>query len=158
FAVLWAFNHYFQSFGALSIVKINAAWFHVRERGVFAGIFGIMIQGGRQLAFVASPFILTLLPWQWCFWVPAAILALMFFANRAWVEDAPEHVGYDFHTADETREEAAKKATLGFVLRKVFASQTTWLIALSSVCIGMVRNGIDDWWARYIGQVFHVQA
>ena len=30
---LWALNHYFQSFGALSIVKINAAWFHVRERG-----------------------------------------------------------------------------------------------------------------------------
>ena len=26
-AVVWAMNHYFQSFGALSIVKINAAWF-----------------------------------------------------------------------------------------------------------------------------------
>src|SRR5687768_5102477 len=26
FAVLWGANHYFQSFGALSIVKINAAW------------------------------------------------------------------------------------------------------------------------------------
>src|SRR5206468_2241005 len=37
FAVLWALNHYFQSFGALSIVKINAAWFKVTERGSFAG-------------------------------------------------------------------------------------------------------------------------
>ena len=43
FAALWACNHYFQSFGALSIVKINAAWFHVSERGSFAGIFGIMM-------------------------------------------------------------------------------------------------------------------
>ena len=50
-AVLWGCNHYFQSFGALSIVKINAAWFHVRERGSFAGIFGIMIQSGRLFAF-----------------------------------------------------------------------------------------------------------
>ena len=33
FAALWACNHYFQSFGALSIVKINAAWFRVSERG-----------------------------------------------------------------------------------------------------------------------------
>src|SRR5262249_4709359 len=45
-AVLWGCNHYFQSFGALSIVKINAAWFHIKERGKFAGIFGIMIQAG----------------------------------------------------------------------------------------------------------------
>ncbi len=45
-AVLWGANNYFQSFGALSIVKINAAWFRVSERGSFAGIFGIMIQSG----------------------------------------------------------------------------------------------------------------
>ncbi|HOV22687.1 MAG TPA: MFS transporter, partial [Candidatus Marinimicrobia bacterium] len=27
-AIIWAINGYFQSFGALSIVKINAQWFH----------------------------------------------------------------------------------------------------------------------------------
>ena len=72
FAVLWGANHYFQSFGALSIVKINAAWFHVRERGSFAGIFGIMIQSGRLFAFQFSPLILSFLPWQYCFWIPSA--------------------------------------------------------------------------------------
>jgi OPA family glycerol-3-phosphate transporter-like MFS transporter len=158
FAVLWGFNHYFQSFGALSIVKINAAWFHVRERGSFAGIFGIMIQSGRLLAFSFSPFILKFLPWQWCFWIPAAILCVMFFLNRRFVEDSPEKAGFDFHTADETREEAAKPATLGFVLRKVFASRAAWLIAFSSMCIGMVRNSIDHWFARYMGTVFHLSA
>jgi OPA family glycerol-3-phosphate transporter-like MFS transporter len=158
FSALWGANHYFQSFGALSIVKINAAWFHVRERGSFAGIFGIMIQSGRLFAFSFSPFILRFLPWQWCFWIPAAILAVMFFLNRRFVEDSPEKAGFEFHTADETREEAAKKATLGFVLRKVFASRAAWLIALSSMCIGMVRNSIDHWWSRYIGAVFHLSA
>ena len=29
-AVAWGINGYFQSFGALSIVKVNAHWFHVR--------------------------------------------------------------------------------------------------------------------------------
>jgi MFS transporter, OPA family, glycerol-3-phosphate transporter len=158
FAVLWACNHYFQSFGALSIVKINAAWFHVRERGVFAGIFGIMIQGGRWMAFAISPFILARLPWQYCFWIPAGILAVMFFANRAWVEDSPEKAGYDFHTADETKEEEAQKTTLAYVLRKVFASRVTWLIAVSSMCIGMVRNGVDDWWAGYMTTQFKLDA
>jgi OPA family glycerol-3-phosphate transporter-like MFS transporter len=158
FSSLWAFNHYFQSFGALSIVKINAAWFHVRERGSFAGIFGIMIQSGRTFAFYFSPFILQYLPWQYCFWIPSAILVLMFFMNRKYVENAPADAGYEYQTADETREEASQKASLGFVLRKVFASRAAWLIAFSSMCIGMVRNSIDHWWARYIGTVFNVKA
>ena len=33
FSFLYAMNMYFQSFGAVAIVKVNASWFHVRERG-----------------------------------------------------------------------------------------------------------------------------
>ena len=46
FGVLQALNMYFQSFGAVSIVKVNAPWFHVRERGVLGGVFGILISSG----------------------------------------------------------------------------------------------------------------
>jgi OPA family glycerol-3-phosphate transporter-like MFS transporter len=158
FSVLWGCNHYFQSFGALSIVKINAAWFHLRERGSFAGIFGIMIQSGRLFAFAFSPFILRFLPWQFCFWIPAAILAGMFFVNRRYVENAPSDAGFVFGTGDESPAEEGERPTLGFVLKKVFASRAAWLIALSSICIGMVRNSIDHWWTGYIDTVFHVRA
>ena len=51
---IWGFNGYFQSFGALSIVKVNAQWFHVRERGTFAGIFGVLIRIGLLLGFLAG--------------------------------------------------------------------------------------------------------
>ena len=52
-ALLWLFalNMYFQSFGAVSIVKVNAAWFHLRERGTFGGIFGILISLGLYFAY-----------------------------------------------------------------------------------------------------------
>jgi MFS transporter, OPA family, glycerol-3-phosphate transporter len=155
-AVLWAGNHYFQSFGALSIVKINAAWFHVRERGKFAGIFGIMIQSGRMFAFYGAPLILRKFPWWWAFWIPAAILAVMFVVNFLLVASTPEDVGYQFHTADETKEEAAQPATIGFILKKVFASPAMWTIAFSSMCIGMVRNSVDQFWTGYYASVFHV--
>ncbi len=155
-AVLWGCNHYFQSFGALSIVKINAAWFHVKERGSFAGIFGIMIQSGRLFAFYGAPLILVKLPWWWGFWVPAAILVAMFVVNLFFVSSTPADAGYEFHTADETKEEAAQPATLGFVLRKVFASPAMWMIAAASMCIGMVRNSIDQIWAGYYGDMFHL--
>jgi OPA family glycerol-3-phosphate transporter-like MFS transporter len=45
-AIIWSVNGYFQAFGALSIVKINAQWFHIRERGTFAAIFGVLIRFG----------------------------------------------------------------------------------------------------------------
>ncbi|MCC7108331.1 MAG: MFS transporter, partial [Deltaproteobacteria bacterium] len=46
-----AANMYFQSFGAVSIVKVNAPWFHVRERGVLGGMFGILISLGLYFAY-----------------------------------------------------------------------------------------------------------
>src|SRR6185437_3398844 len=49
--VLYAANMYFQSFGAVSLVKVNSSWFHRRERGVFGGIFGTLIAMGLYFAF-----------------------------------------------------------------------------------------------------------
>jgi hypothetical protein len=51
FAALYGLNMYFQSFGAVSIVKVNASWFHVSERGVFGAIFGVLISLGVYFAY-----------------------------------------------------------------------------------------------------------
>ena len=50
-ALLFMFNMYFQSFGAVAIIKVNASWFHLRERGTFGGIFGTLISLGLYFAF-----------------------------------------------------------------------------------------------------------
>ena len=44
FSVIYALNMYFQSYGAVSIIKVKAYWFHVRERGVFAGGLGVFAE------------------------------------------------------------------------------------------------------------------
>src|SRR5512136_655169 len=51
FSVVYALNMYFQSYGAVSIIKVKAYWFHVRERGVFGAIFGTLISFGVYFAF-----------------------------------------------------------------------------------------------------------
>src|SRR4029079_10549433 len=51
FSVLYAANMYFQSYGAMSIIKVKAYWFHVRERGIFGAIFGTLISFGVYFAF-----------------------------------------------------------------------------------------------------------
>jgi sugar phosphate permease len=159
FAIAWALNHYFQSFGALSIVKINAAWFKVEERGSFAGIFGIMIQSGRMLAFAVGPLITGALPWQWVFWIPALSLGILFVLNSKLVENTPADAGIgELNTGDETAEEKASAGGLAFVLKKVFASKTMWTIALASMMIGFVRNGVDDWFPKYFSNVHKASA
>src|SRR4051812_17689994 len=50
-SAIYALNMYFQSYGAVSIIKVKANWFHVRERGVFGAIFGTLISFGVYFAF-----------------------------------------------------------------------------------------------------------
>src|ERR1041384_3801489 len=82
--LLFALNMYFQSFGAVSIVKVNASWFHLRERGTFGGIFGILISLGLYLAFDWAPKIASMTSIEWLFLSPAAILALFFGLSFLW--------------------------------------------------------------------------
>src|SRR5271163_2092206 len=77
-SLLYSVNMYFQSFGALSVVKVNSSWFHVRERGVLGGFFGAMISTGYLLAFVTGGWILTNFP-LWCvFVIPSGVILVMF--------------------------------------------------------------------------------
>src|SRR5512140_1350922 len=82
-SLLYAVNQYFQSFGALSVVKVNAPWFHVKERGVFGGIFGIMISSGYFLAMTVGGWILAYLPWYCVFLIPSAAIFIMFLVDGA---------------------------------------------------------------------------
>src|SRR5262249_40864731 len=123
-AVLFVLNMYFQSFGAVSIVKVNASWFHLRERGTFGGIFGILISlgyyfalaGGRRIADAAcpacgpyangepgapAPTLADSLGLGWLFLVPAAILAVFWALSFLCVRDTPSQAGLsDFDVGD----------------------------------------------------------
>jgi len=152
-AITWGLNGYFQAFGALSIVKINAHWFHVRERGTFSGVFGVLIRLGLLLAFQGVPLILLAFPWQYAFWIPAACVAVFFLVNLRFVHNSPAEAGLgEFETGDAS-DSGEGPASLRTVLSKIFASRATWTIALCSMMIGFVRRShLDAWWPRYLEQ------
>jgi len=152
-AVVWGLNGFFQAFGALSIVKINAHWFHVRERGTFSGVFGVLIRLGLLLAFSGVPLILLKFSWPYAFWIPAAFVALFFLINLGFVHNSPEEAKLgEFETGDAS-DDGQGPASLGFVVSKIFASRATWTIALCSMMIGFVRRShLDAWWPRYFQQ------
>lgn len=158
FAVAYMINMYFQTFGALSVVKVNAAWFKRSERGTFAGIFGGMIQFGRILAYAVGGFICARMPWQWAFWVPAGVLVLVGALNYLLVRNTPEELGYPRVDEVLEGEEEGEKPTYGFILRKIFGNPTLWIIAGAMMCTGLVRHTIEQWGPSYFKDVFGINS
>jgi len=156
-SVVWALNAYFQSFGALSIVKINAHWFHITERGTFGAIFGVLIRLGLIFAFSGVPFIASVLPWYWAFWVPAIAVGVFGLLTWALVADSPEQAGLPLFDTGEHDDGGTAKVRVRDVARKIFTSRVMWMIAIASVMIGFVRRSVvDAWWPIYFNEVHHV--
>jgi MFS transporter, OPA family, glycerol-3-phosphate transporter len=150
FAVTWSLNAYFQSFSALSLIKVNASWFNIRERGVFSAIFGSMIQSGRALIFFIGPLIVVNAPWQWVFFIPSIIVSVMAYMTYKFVQDAPDKVGFEEYDVQDASAGDAGKGGLKYVVKKVATNPVALTIALAEFCTGFVRHGFEQWFPRYM--------
>lgn len=150
YTVIWAANSYFQSYSALSIIKVNAGWFHVRERGRFSAIFGVIVQSGRALVYVIGPLMVVVLPWQWMFFLPAVLVSGMVLMTYLFVQNAPEDCGHPALDVQDASSGDTEPATLRYVLRKVFTNPVTLTIAVAELCTGFVRHGFEQWFPRYM--------
>ncbi len=157
FATVWGLNAYFQSFGALSLIKVNAAWFHVRERGVFSAIFGSMIQSGRALIFWVGGILVATLPWTWVFFVPSMLVALMSVLTFFVVRDGPEHAGLDPLDVADASSGDTEPVTVRYVLAKILGNRVTLTIAAAEFCTGLVRHGFEQWFPRYMNEAQHLR-
>ncbi len=166
FAALYAANMYFQSFGAVAIVKVNAHWFHVRERGGFSGIFGAMIASGIFFAFTVNAWVLDYatahgggasktFQARWVFFVPAALLALMGLVETGLLRDRPGQAGQrDFDTGDGDGDDGqGAGGGVWPLFKRVLANPVLQTIALIEFCTGVLRNGVMHWYPIYVTEV-----
>ncbi len=162
-ALLYGANMYFQSYGAVAIVKVNSHWFHVRERGGFSGIFGTMISSGIFLAFTVNGWILNLTlghgyqggraPW-WVFFAPAALLLVMFAIELFLLKDKPSQAGFeDFDTGDASSGEK-DDVSLFEIVKKVLTNPIILTVALIEFCTGVLRNGVMHWFPIYAKEIW----
>jgi MFS transporter, OPA family, glycerol-3-phosphate transporter len=155
-SLLYSVNMYFQSFGALSVVKVNAAWFHVRERGVFGGVFGSMISAGYFLAISVGGWILAHFAWYWVFLAPSMALGLMFLVDLVLVRDRPSQAGYpDFELGDASSGDETP-VDIAYLAKRVFANPVIVTIAMAEFCTGFVRQGLLLYFTEYLDEVHHV--
>jgi MFS transporter, OPA family, glycerol-3-phosphate transporter len=170
FSILYAMNMFFQSYGAVSIIKVKAYWFHVRERGIFGAIFGTLISFGVYFAFdwgeaivkatqlkndnptAFAQFLRTALAidtgrtdatW-FVFFIPSAILVFWALIDMWILKDTPSQANFeDFDTHDASSDE----------MHKEFTSPLMLTIALIEFCGGVLRNGIMQWYTIFAKEV-----
>ena len=152
--LLFSANMYFQSYGAVSIVKVNASWFHLRERGTFGGIFGILISLGLYLAFDWAPKIASMTSLAWLFLSPAVVLVVFFVLSYLFVRDTPAQAGLkDFDVADASSGDTGPPDRALVIIKRMLTNRVILTIALISMCSGFLRQGILKWYRTFAGAV-----
>lgn len=181
YSVVYGLNMYFQSYGAVSIIKVKAYWFHVRERGVFGAIFGTLISFGVYFAFDWGRSIVAMTKAEpapdagwfhsflrrlfavdtgtvdatWAvFFIPAAIM--LFWAALDWwlIKDTPEEAGFPhLDTHDASSGVMHVELSTMDLLKKVFTSKLMLLIAAIELTSGVLRNGILQWYTIFTHEV-----
>jgi MFS transporter, OPA family, glycerol-3-phosphate transporter len=155
-SLLYSCNMFFQSFGAMSMVKVNAPWFHVDERGGFGGLFGIMISLGYAFAFIVSGAILKSgLPWYWVFITPSLVIAGMFCLTFLVVRDSPGQAGHaDFSTADASDGDHTP-VNFAWIVEHVLKNPVLLTLVAAEFCTGFVRQGVLLFFVKWLINVHH---
>jgi OPA family glycerol-3-phosphate transporter-like MFS transporter len=181
FTILYALNMHFQSYGAVAIVTVKAPWFHVRERGTFSTMFGIMIASGILFAFdwgyaiveatraarAAEPSGLwgsmasALLPspsgvdanW-WLFFAPALLLAVTWVVMYKYLCDSPSQAGFkDFDTGEEAISDDGRRLPVSVVFKKIVTHPVLIVVCGIEFCSGILRNGIMHWYPLFAAEI-----
>jgi MFS transporter, OPA family, glycerol-3-phosphate transporter len=181
FSIIYSLNMYFQSYGAVSIIKVKAYWFHVRERGVFGAIFGTLISFGVYFAFDWGQSIVKMtklnpggeVGWlhkiiqsvfasrahavdaTWAvFFIPAVIMLFWALMDYWLIKDTPEEANFPyFDTADASSGKMHIEFTTMELLKKVLTSPLMILISFVELTSGVFRNGIAQWYLTFTNDV-----
>ncbi|EGZ15443.1 hypothetical protein PHYSODRAFT_506804 [Phytophthora sojae] len=144
FVVFYASNVLMQGFGTSAVVKINAAWYTTNERGVFAGVFNVMLTSGYYLSLGTGSSIIESLGWAYVFVIPGAALLVMSVIILSFLEPQCMSCG------DGLEEEAlTPKQQMQQLLRNF--TFLGYLAALFFLC--WARDGFLNWFLSFFDDV-----
>lgn len=186
FSILYSLNMFFQSYGAVSIIKVKAYWFHVRERGIFGAIFGTLISFGAYFAFdwgraiadmaklhmVKDPtpmqsFFRTLFAVDtgqtdaiWLvFLIPSFILVFWALIDVIFIKDSPDQAGFDeFDPHDASSGDNGPNPSMAVMIKKIVTHPILLIVGLVEFTSGVLRNGIMQWYSIFTNDLSHAGA
>jgi len=185
FSVLYGLNMLFQSFGAVSTIKVKSFWFHVRERGTFGAIFGTLISLGVYFAFdwggaiadavkIAQPstpsavremlnYMFALdgrtIPAFWLiFVIPSMIMIVWALIDVILLKDTPDDAGFSgFETHDASHNDGhEKKYGYWELMKKIFTNKIILTIGVIEFTSGVLRDGVLTWYPIFAKETHFV--
>lgn len=175
--ILYSLNMFFQSFGAISTIKVKSFWFHVRERGTFGAIFGTLISLGVYFAFdwteaivkavnvnYAGPtyafreFMFSLFGLQantvssfWLlFFIPAGFLLFWALIDLVLIKDSPDECGFgQLETHDASHDDHTDLSSWWKVIKSVLTNRVLLMIGVIEFTSGVLRDGVMKWYRLF---------
>ena len=180
--VLWlglfySCNMFFQSFGAISTIKVKSFWFHVRERGTFGAIFGTLISLGVYYAFdwteaivkavridytgenylfrniMQTAFALqgkTISSFWLLFFIPAGFLFIWAFIDLIMIKDTPDSAGFGkLETHDASHGDQTDFSSWFKILKAILTNRIILMIGVIEFTSGILRDGVMKWYRLY---------
>lgn len=176
-SVFYSLNMFFQSFGAISTIKVKSYWFHVRERGTFGAIFGTLISLGVYFAFdwteaiiravnlkysgptypfrdfMQSLFVLEnsrVSAFWLVFFIPAGFLLLWALVDLVLIKDSPDECGFGkLETHDASHGDQADLSSWYKVIKSILTNRVILMIGVIEFTSGILRDGVMKWYRLY---------
>lgn len=164
-AVLWAFNGWFQGFGAPACAVSLANWYGNNERGRVYGVWSTAHSIGEGLTYLGIAYLIAAAPkglglgWQWGFWVPAAVCVFAALLALRYLPDRPATLGLPSvaqwkgdHSAMSAHAVSADSSVWRTQL-KILAIPSIWVLALASSSMYVTRYAINSWGNVYLQEI-----
>jgi len=154
--ILWVVNGYFQSMGFAPCSKLMAYWVPPGELATKQALWNTSHSVGAGLVTILCGYIMGLGElgadgvgvgmWRWCFWGPAAIVAVGLFAVYKFMPGLPREEGFDDLKETEVNGAPADAAESGVTAsRMVFRNPVVWILCAANFSLNLVRFVVLDW-------------
>ena len=155
FIILWIINGWVQGMGFPSCSKMLTHWIHPKELATKWSIWITTCSIGTVASLALCSLILGPLGLngRWCFWVPAALAALIaafcFFCLKASPTEAGVH---ELEIEAAATHKPSSEITTADRCRLVFGNRIIWLVAIASIFVKIVSQSFIGWGPTFLKQ------
>ncbi len=149
-----------QATGWASNVGTMANWFHKHERGRVMGVWSTNFTTGSLLSGFAMAFILgsasaANAPWEWCFYIGACVLAVVWVQFYFFQRNKPEDLGLTAIDDPVTAEDESKAAPETGPIRLSRAAWTNLLLVAGFYFFAkFIRYAVWSWAAYFLERTY----
>lgn len=153
---LWAFNGWFQGFGAPASGTVLSNWFTARERGTYYGIWSTAHAIGEGLTFYVTAALVSAVGWHAGFWGPGATCVVIALLLYVFLLDRPATMGlppvetWKGEPAQPSHGPSDQPLTPGQAQMLVVKSPAIWIMGLSNAMMYVTRYAVNNWGILYL--------